>query len=646
VVWVRRGLLVAFVSVASTVAAGVHPDSAQAQPVDAPYTTIRNVGSSSTAAQTLYERLAQTQSGANWRGTVNSYSNAQKNTIYTKVLRGQQAARLLPKFGVGLTRVTLAGTAAYVGWKVYQHYTGGDAEYDMWLDSDSLGANSLFNGAGVPFGEHKDTLVWDNGTPPVFLSTDGAVGGQWVYTVQGALDSNNYNGTCFPLSAPCWVLHLNPASTVPFVGTLGHTDVRGWQCGTGPADRSRMHLCSSWFWDFDDLANIPSGTVTLWPNVNQLGADPRTMEQLGYMVTRSYKQIAERFEGSLVTARDPAHAWAFPAPWDDPAIGQERVIVPPDTFDGGIGVATETDPGPGTEHETNYNVPAPYTTPGSVGSEADTQALLDEFDSPCGQSFINWVVDPANFSFNPSSCGGWVEPVPTFALVQPLVNETYAEYLERLRDAGWLGAATSIEVDPSEALPQMGPEGVVSVRIGTNVYRPTAWPRTAPQWNVNVNITVRYNPATTPEAPGDGEPLPPGGGGGTGTGVPVPPEGPLGDWCPACPPVDFSPLTDADFGGSFPFGVVVWVGGLLGTLTTTADAPVFDFDYTETAAGSMGTFDLGHYAVDLEVLDPYMSIIRTILSWVIWIGGVWWFGSRLLGFRETGDPGGAVDDAW
>ena len=60
----------------------------------------------------------------------------------------------------------------------------------------------------------------------------------------------------------------------------------------------------------------------------------------------------------------------------------------------------------------------------------------------------------------------------------------------------------------------------------------------------------------------------------------------------------------------------------------------------------MGTYDLGHYAVDLEVLDPYMAIIRTILTWCIWIGGLWWFGSRLLGFRETGDPGQAVDDAW
>jgi len=39
-----------------------------------------------------------------------------------------------------------------------------------------------------------------------------------------------------------------------------------------------------------------------------------------------------------------------------------------------------------------------------------------------------------------------------------------------------------------------------------------------------------------------------------------------------------------------------------------------------------------------------MATVRSLLSFCIWIGGLWWFGSRWFGFSGSGDPGSAVDD--
>ena len=79
--------------------------------------------------------------------------------------------------------------------------------------------------------------------------------------------------------------------------------------------------------------------------------------------------------------------------------------------------------------------------------------------------------------------------------------------------------------------------------------------------------------------------------------------------------------------------------GFLGTTVYgSPTAPVFDF--TNPSWGGH------HYTVNLNVMDSYVSTIRTLLAFAVWIGGLWWFGSRWFGFTGGGDPGAAVDEAY
>jgi hypothetical protein len=52
------------------------------------------------------------------------------------------------------------------------------------------------------------------------------------------------------------------------------------------------------------------------------------------------------------------------------------------------------------------------------------------------------------------------------------------------------------------------------------------------------------------------------------------------------------------------------------------------------------------YDVDLNIMDDYMAIWRTLLSIVMWVGAVYIIATRMLGLNSAGDPGEALDDAW
>jgi hypothetical protein len=275
------------------------------------------------------------------------------------------------------------------------------------------------------------------------------------------------------------------------------------------------------------------------------------------------------------------------------------------------------------------------TQPGpSYGSteQAAIEALIESDDDLA--EHIGTILNPTT--------GGAAE---TIALPQPRYGETGAQYRQRLRNLGFLGTVVLEELDLLDALPEFGPNVVTRVGVGASpatTWHPllAPWPDPGPTIPVpgqSTTIRVEHNPQDAP-APGPGAPgspsdpppgnAPPPGGGGTIT---------VGD-C-ECPAPDFGPLTDVDYGEKFPFGVFTLVVGTLGTtLYASPDAPVFAF---ENLAGT--THD---YTVDLSVLDAYASTIRTLIAWVIWVGGLWYFGTRWLGFRGSGDPGAAVDEAW
>lgn len=211
----------------------------------------------------------------------------------------------------------------------------------------------------------------------------------------------------------------------------------------------------------------------------------------------------------------------------------------------------------------------------------------------------------------------------SLSLPEPLQNETYPQYIERLRAAGAVGTIT-VSTDsttyPGGSPAALAPDGTVTrVTVGTDVarrYNATTgeleWPNNSPIINAaDTAITLHAIPGT----PADG----------------------IGG-------IDFSPISDLDPGCKFPYGFICYAQDVNAWFDVTPTAPRFDLPvHGLTASGS--TVTLGnHYDVNLNVMDDYMEIWRSLLSVVIWIGAVYILATRLLGFKAGGDPGEAMDD--
>lgn len=108
--------------------------------------------------------------------------------------------------------------------------------------------------------------------------------------------------------------------------------------------------------------------------------------------------------------------------------------------------------------------------------------------------------------------------------------------------------------------------------------------------------------------------------------------------------LDFTPVTDIDFGCKFPYGFTCYAVDVTEWFNVSPDAPSFSFELDDFDT-PIGDVSLGTYGpVDLNILDEYMVIWRALLSVVLWIGAVYWIAVNFLGFRAGGDPGAAMDD--
>jgi len=653
-----RSVVVAFIGALCITATLATPERAAGQ-TQTPFDKLR----AGTANQQIVDdfwRMIRKSYASHQQTTISNMSNTDKRYIFSRLYTARTNARLLPKVGLALGRISLVGTLGYVGWKVYQHYfQGGDTEWDVWLDSSTLGADALYAGNAVPFGGNKTCdatgdgstgcLRWIPHTPehPLYPSTEvdflgfnegtNVVGAAWVYTVL----AGDTNGGCGPVAFPCWVLHLRPIGPSSHASTASNTS-----CTV--TDPGAAFATSCWV-NADEAIAIgkfgATGSNPWCSTAGVAGWESQWRPQLCWMTWQTWKNIYTR-----VAAQPGTHVWEGPengtAGWT--GVKRRRLILTPDAITEAAQVPTEDTPAGGTiTYETNYNVPSPYTTdPLEPGSESDKQGALDALDTPCGRAFVNAMLDPVGYTYPPGCINdppGQDPETGNMTLPAPATDETYASYVSRLRALGFLGAISKRVWSEEEAVPELEPDAVTRVKLSAPagsgaIYDVLTWPTTSPTVSVSLAITLWVNPG--PES----------GGGGSfpeddATQPPLPPGDPTGGLCPNCPPIDFSPLTDADLGSKFPFGVLPWLSGWLGALTTTPDAPVFSFDFS--AVGTpVGTYDLGTYEVDLDVLDVYMTTIRTILAWVVWIGAVWWFGAHLLGLRATGDPGAAVDEAW
>lgn len=255
---------------------------------------------------------------------------------------------------------------------------------------------------------------------------------------------------------------------------------------------------------------------------------------------------------------------------------------------------------------------------------------------------------------------------PGFTLPRPLPNETYDLYVARLRALGFLGAIVFLDdigYDglPTDAYPlgspalDLKPGTVTGVGLSIPVIIPLYWPNGSPnagqekQWQSSAAPTINPNTVTTLTI--QRVPLayvPPGGtgtgGSGNPPGAPTPPPGSGGCNLPNIPSVDLSPLTGMTFGSKFPFGVFGWASTVIGYFNVSAVTPEMNFDMSGLSSFVPGFS--AHYDVKLDQFDGYMTTIRALISFALWVGAIWYIGVTLLGFRGGGDMSDAADDGF
>lgn len=228
-------------------------------------------------------------------------------------------------------------------------------------------------------------------------------------------------------------------------------------------------------------------------------------------------------------------------------------------------------------------------------------------------------VDPSTtftFYLNP-------DPMPFIVPDVTSPNETSTQYQTDLENAGLTGTITITQItDPTLANGQAGPDGVAQLINTTTgeVINPND------RIDPTTPITITENPPDMPTID-------------TGT-----------SGC-NCPPIDFSPLTGMGLGSKFPFGVFTYAASIIGNFNVTPHAP--DFALNAVATGIGGTNLNSPYDVNLgdqtagrvgASLNTYMGWWRELLSFCMWIGAIYWVGTRLLGFNAGGDPGAGMDE--
>lgn len=601
----RRVVTLLLVVALATVAGMARPGEAQALD-PTPYESLRTSGTGS-SWHTAFRALLDGRSGdaATRYGTLLSgETSTTRNGLRGMMWKARTGARFLPI----LTRVSIPLTAAYLTYRIVQNFTSGsDPNYDLWLDSDSLGKDALASGAGDPFGF--------SGCCMGFLNWHSA---QWEQT------PNSY---CSVVGGPpCYHLELHTflqsggnSTDVDTVGGIPQPDHDNLTIDTVACAAAGFRVNGS-----DPCFGTKSaffGTGEYW---------------LGWIEWQTFGNMTQptRLVGgvnpTLVTV--PVTVGGSGG-FGTATINTRRVVLPGDFLP-----EPELVDGSGSPTQTET-----YPVPTDAGATAgDTTAALDALDSICGRSLVNYLLDPATYPW-PANCIAsppGAEPEPeTFALPKPKVNETYADYLTRLADLGWIGAASLVELDPYD--PEVGPEAVsrVGVTGQPGVWRRALWPVNNPRVGIGVDITIWHNPDSAPTAPSD-----PTDDSNPDSGIPGVPD--AGSDCDPFLEADpnFSPLLDLDFGDRFPFGLFTWVASLLGAFLVAPEAPNWTFEVEIPATGVSPAYALPPFTIDLEWLDDYMATFRLLLTFVLWVGAIWYVGSGLLGLRTGGNPAEAVDE--
>lgn len=281
----------------------------------------------------------------------------------------------------------------------------------------------------------------------------------------------------------------------------------------------------------------------------------------------------------------------------------------------------------------------------------------------------NCLLDPTHYVCPTGPDDPGTKKVTTVEIPEPLQNETAGQYRDRLRSLGflgnvifendslfdlsvtpnaWLGASPyNPGVDSSDqclsvCAPMQVAEAGQVTRVGlsdatlVNVYNRTTgawepWPDSPPVIDPTTTpqiVVVRAPPTWTPP-----------------TSPSEPPGQPGESTCgklPVIPPIDLSPLTNLNFGNAFPFGVFAWMTTVYGYFNVTPVTPDFNIDLSGLSSFVPGFS--AHYVGSLTFFDTYMGTIRTLISFALWVGAIWYIGVTLLGFRGGGDVSDAADE--
>jgi hypothetical protein len=236
--------------------------------------------------------------------------------------------------------------------------------------------------------------------------------------------------------------------------------------------------------------------------------------------------------------------------------------------------------------------------------------------------------------------GGSSSAFVPFVIPKPGLSESYEDYLQRLRDKGYVGTVTVDEVDSSpwvtSAAGRGAPDGtVLGVKVGSGVevyqYDPSTGDLNSPEWPDNpdpitdpsVVVTLTKTPDGTfdPSAP----PAPGGVDTGSGTGLTFP-----------------SIHSPCD---KFPFGVFCWIGGAIDALVSADPIPpsITLPSISIPMGGVVGMPDSWDspeitWSVSEIPDDDWAAfyIVAACVAFFVWLLGLWFVGSRMtVGGSQT-----------
>lgn len=284
----------------------------------------------------------------------------------------------------------------------------------------------------------------------------------------------------------------------------------------------------------------------------------------------------------------------------------------------------------------------PNTSPTALQTQTAARSELDDclLRSLCGG------IERTNCQLDSTYCPGaqndpTVITSSTLQIPAPQLNETYTDYLSRLRTLGLVGAATLVadSVDHSGAgFHSLATYSVTDQRTSTT-YTVGSWPGTDPTFEKTDKVTVVYQ-------------APAGTGGsscGSTSGSPcyssdvTPPDTGSGTalhWPSIVSPCD-----------KFPFGVFCWVGGALADISG-ADAtppsvtlPSMTIPNGSDVFGGSGSWDSPEITWSVSEIPSgalaAFYVIAAAIAFFVWFFGLWFVGSRMVVGRGVTLEGGS-----